>query len=186
MGERQVRDVARVVEPVEIVARPELRCAEFEHALPFEVREAAQRRRLAVAEIREDQAEILLRRIRTQNDFARESRIFAGLFQARAVGAELPTVIAAADRVALHPAGRELRRAVRARKLGDAHRAGAAAVHGQLLVQDAHRIGPFSRDVLRPRYRVPKRPQVAAGERSGFGGVEISVRDLRARVNGHV
>jgi len=76
--------------------------------------EARQRRRLALPQIGEDEAQVLLGRIALDLDFGREGGVFGGHLDTLAGAVILPAVVEAPDAVALDPAGRELRAPVRA------------------------------------------------------------------------
>ena len=139
----------------------------------FEIRIARQRRRRTVAEVDEDQAEILFGRATANADFFGEGFFFRRLLDALAGGIKAPTVKAAADRVVLDPADGKLRLAVRAAKVDQMRFAAVAAVERELLAHDLDRLGPAGRYILSAVHRVPKFSQVAAGKRVRTGVVEV-------------
>src|SRR5262249_19767964 len=67
----------------------------------------------AIAQVREDEAEVLLARIALDPDLLREAGVLGRLLDALAAAVVLPAVVEAADAVAFHPARRELRAPVR-------------------------------------------------------------------------
>src|SRR5205823_2650995 len=71
--ERHVAGV--VLDAVEVVAGPELRLGRVQGPLPLELDEPSHRRRLALAEISEDQTEVLLDGIAPDPHPLRERRI---------------------------------------------------------------------------------------------------------------
>ena len=183
----RVRDVTRiagVVEPVEKIARPVFdQRRHFDHARLLEIGEAANRRRLTFAQVGEDEAEIVLRGIGAQANLRGKSRVLAWLLDALTGLVVLPAVIVTAQRIALNEAGREQRRAMRAVRLHHVHAPVLAAIYGDKFGHDLRRVRPPHVDVLRTAQGLPKAAQIPAGQRAGFGGVEIPVGDLRFAVD---
>src|SRR5579863_7108279 len=132
MRESDMHGVALVFHIVEIVAVAAVALG-FEHALVLEIAIARERRRLAFAEIGEDQTEIFARRVRADTDRIREPLALRRRLDAASVGAVFPAVIKAAQRIALDPAGREQRAAMRAVRRQDLRRAAFAAIEGEIL-----------------------------------------------------
>src|SRR5262249_54966427 len=118
----------------------------------------------AFAAIREDQPQILPRRIAADADLLAEGLRLCWLLDASAVGRVSPPVIQAPDVVAAHPASAELRASVRAAEVDDLGGATLATVEGELLVHDGDRLGPSGRQVGRDVNRLPEPAQVTAGE----------------------
>ena len=98
----------------------------------------------------------------------------AGRVKKRAIGAEVPAVIAAADTVLLHDAELERGAAVRAVTVHDTDVAALVAVGDKIFAQNADRlrhVGQF----LRQANRLPEAPHVLAHGRTGVGAGQLSV-----------
>src|SRR5262249_5387419 len=90
-----------------------------------------------IAQVGENQAEILLRRVAADLHFAGEAGVLGGLLDALAGAVVLPAVVEAADAVALHPAGAELRAAMGAAERHQVRLAGLAAIEREVLAHHA-------------------------------------------------
>ena len=122
--EADMAHVERVLEILEVVAIAAVGI-DLDHAVEMlELGMARELRRLAFAEEGEDQPEIFAHRVGRDRDLVAEGVLLGRLLEAAPVGRELPAVIEAAQRVALDPAGRELRAAVRATRIDQMRLAG--------------------------------------------------------------
>src|SRR5581483_10544671 len=119
-------------EVLEEVALPQVR-GEGADAFLLEGGVARQLRRLAIAEIDEDQPEILLHRVGPDPDAAAEGLRLGRLLGALAGGVVLPAVVEAPDLFTLHPAGAELRAAMRAAEGDGVDLAALAPVEREVL-----------------------------------------------------
>src|SRR5262249_5632409 len=133
------------------------------------------RRRLTLAEIGEDQAEVLARRVDRKPDLAAETLQLGRLLDALAAAVVLPAVVDAADVVVLDPAEMHHRAAVRA-ALGDHLRlAGVPAIERVVLAHDADRPGAPSRQVGAVVERDPELAHERAARRAGPGGGDVDL-----------
>src|SRR5205814_25461 len=134
------------------------------HAIAFELRETRQRRRpwrsslvaFGVAEVGEDQAEVLLAGKAPDRHLLGEAGVLGGLLDALAGGIVLPAVVEAANAVPFHPAGAELRPPVRAAEVQEMWAAVLATIQREVLVDDADRLGVARLQILRPVHRLPE------------------------------
>src|SRR5205814_972423 len=124
-------------------------------------------------QVGEDEPEVLLGRIAPDAHFGGEAGVLGGLLDALARGVVLPAVVEAAQAVALHPARRELRAAVRAAEVHEVGDAALTAIEGELLAHDRDRFGVAGREVAGEIDRLPEAAQVAAGQRAGPGVDEV-------------
>src|SRR5439155_25003481 len=97
----EVARIQEVLEVVEEVRRPHVGVRVGEDPFLLEGRHARERRRLALAEVREDQAERLARRVGAERDLLAKRFRLGRLLDALPVIAELPAVIEATDTLAL-------------------------------------------------------------------------------------
>src|SRR5581483_3656542 len=116
--ESDVGRVDAVLDAVEIIARPNV-AARRSDPTRLEVRISRERRRLPCAEIRKDEAEILLDRVAPDPNALAEGVRLRRLLDAPPVRAVAPAMVEAPDVIALDPARRKLRSAVSATE-GDA------------------------------------------------------------------
>ena len=115
MGERNVNRI--VFQIVDVVAGPDVSLRP--ERVFLEIRIAGQRRRIAFAEVDEDQFEVFLSGTTANANLFGEGFFLGRLFDALSRAIELPTVKSAANTIALDPADRKLRLAVRAAKVDD-------------------------------------------------------------------
>jgi hypothetical protein len=165
MHELDMAHVERVLEVLKRVARAEVRIDLDEAHRSIELRIARKLRRVAVAEIREDQPQIVARRVRANGDFIAKRGPFGRLFETRAVGAETPAVVKAAQRVAVDPTGGELGAAMRTTRVDHDRSAARATIQREILTHDAQRRRLSRRKIRAVKHRLPKTAQVPAAER---------------------
>src|SRR5258705_6757389 len=132
-----------------------------------------QRRRVALAEINEDQFEVFLRRTTANANLFGEGFLFGGLLDALPGAIVFPTVKAAANAIVLDPADRKLGLAVRTTKIDDVRFAAFAAVEGEFFAQDFDRLGPTGLQIFGATNRMPEFPHVPACQRAGARVIEI-------------
>src|SRR5581483_9243165 len=149
----------------------------------LEIQETWQFGGVALAEIGEDEAQILLDRVALDADALAERLWLPRLLGALAVRAEHPAVVAAADRLALHPADRELGTAVGTAEVHQVRCAGLATVEGEVLAHDADRLRLADVKLASEIDREPERAQVAAGQGARTGVIEVApgLQALRLR-----
>src|SRR5439155_7915262 len=122
VGEEHVHGVRVIVEPVEVVAGPALGPDRDQDAWLLEVGIASEGRRperssiaaFSISQVGEREAQVVAHRVALDPHLAGEAGVLGGLLDALAGAVVLPPMIEAANAVALHPAGAELRPAVRA------------------------------------------------------------------------
>src|SRR5262245_39250150 len=139
MGEGDVDLVHAVLEALQVVAGHVLRIPDLDEARRVPVWEMRERRRVALAEIGEDEIEIFARRIGLQRHLAGEPRFLGRLLDALAATVKFPAVIDAADRLVLDPAEMQRRTAMRAAIGDDLRRARLRTVDREVLAHDAQR-----------------------------------------------
>src|SRR5438105_737717 len=95
-------------------------------------------------------------------------------------------MVEAANTIALHPAGTELRPSVRAAKFHQVWCTALAAVEGEVLAHDADGLGVARRQVLGAIHRLPEPTHVSAGERTrpGVGKIRIVGRGMAGGTSG--
>ena len=171
--EADVAHVERVLEILEVVAIAAIGI-DLDHAV--EMLELGLQRELgrrAGAEEGEDQAEVLTQRIGGERDLVAEGVFFRRLLDAGAGAVELPAVIEAAQRIALDPAGRQARAAMRAARVDEMRRSGPAAVEREVFAHDADGDGASRLQVDRVIDRLPELAQVTARGCTGSGAQAI-------------
>jgi hypothetical protein len=139
---------------------------DLDQALGAAVGEVRERRWLAIAEKREDQAEIFAGRIGANPHLAGEACLLGGLLHALAGAVELPAVINAADGIVLDPAQMDRRAPMRAAIVDDPRLTRCAAVERVVLAHDADRLGLTGCEILAAMDRVPELPQEDAARRA--------------------
>src|SRR5262249_43993252 len=137
------------------------------------------RRWIALSQIGEDHPEVLLGGVAGDPHLGGEAGVLGGLLAALAGAIVLPPAVEAAEAVALHPAGAELRAAVGTTVADQVGRAILATVERELLVEDAPRYRLASVNVMRVSNRLPEAPQVPASKRARSRPYEIMVIDVR-------
>jgi len=181
MRECDVDRVGAVLDVVEVVAGAKVGAAR-EDAIAFQLRVARQRRwpersgiaAFGIAQVGEDEAQILLARIARDPHLAGEAGVLGGLLDALAGAVVLPAVVEAADAVPLDPAGAELRPPVRAAERHHVRRAPLVTVEGKVLTHDADRDGSARWQIHCVVDGLPEHPQVPTSERAGAGVDEVS------------
>src|SRR5581483_8840057 len=136
VDEGHVHLVRRVLHPVEEVARPDDDVGYFEHALIFHFGEARQWWWVTLTQVGEDEAQVLLGRIAADADLSRKGGVLGRLLHALACVVVLPTVIEAANAVALDPACRELGAAMRAAERQQVRLAAFTSIEREVLAHD--------------------------------------------------
>src|SRR6185312_15201996 len=122
-----------VLDALEIIARHRVEVDDAHAVRLLELGKARKRRRLALAEIGEDEAEIFLDRIGRDADLGGEGRALGRLLHALPGAVVQPAVIEAAQAIALDRAERQRRLAVRAAVGEEMRRAALAAIEGEEL-----------------------------------------------------
>src|SRR5262249_41085276 len=139
--------------------------------------------RASIAQVGEDQAEVLLRGVALDPHLAGEAGILGGLLDTLARPVVLPAVVEAADAVALHPARAELRAPVRAGKVDQVGLwtrrywsvQPLSPVEREVLAHDADRFRVARREIRRDVHRLPEPAHVATGQRAGARVREVKV-----------
>src|SRR6516164_1475445 len=118
MRESDMDFVHAVLKTLQVVARHLLDIPDLDEARRGPAWKMRERRRLAVAEIGENEIDIFARRIGPQGQLAGELCFLGRLLDALAAPFKFPALIDAADRLILDPAEMQRRAAVRA-SIGD-------------------------------------------------------------------
>src|ERR1700680_578678 len=126
VGEGDMHLVHAVLEALQVIAGHGLDVPDLDQAFARAVRKMRERRRLAGAEIAEDEAQIFAGRISAQLHLAGKARFLGRLIDALAATVEFPAVIDATDGVLLDPAEMQRRAAMRAVVIDDLRLAGMA------------------------------------------------------------
>ena len=84
-----------------------------------------------------------------------------------------PTVIEAADAVALHPTCRKLRAAMGTTKFDCINRPALTAIKREVFTHDPHGDRTGALDLLRQANRLPEHPHISSGQSSGTRMDEI-------------
>ena len=164
MDESRVGQVGAVLGVVEEVAAA-LVAVPLEDAFEaLEVRIAGQQRRLALAEISEHEAQVLLAGVRADLHLVGEGFRLGGLLDALPGVVVFPAVIEAAHGVALDPAGGKLCPAVGAARIEEVRAASGPAVQRVVDVHDPDRLRLARGKVGRVVHRLPEAPHVLAGQ----------------------
>src|SRR5580692_5173532 len=132
--------VHAVLKALQIIAGHMLDVPDLDQAFARAVRKMRKRRRLAGAEIAEDEAQIFARRIGAQLHLAGKARFLGRLIDALAGAIELPAMIDAADGIFLDPAEMQRRAAMRAMVVDDLCNPRMAAIERKILAHDADRL----------------------------------------------
>src|SRR6185503_3221322 len=135
----------------------------------FEAWIARQRRRLALAEIGEDQADVFFHRITRNADFVRERLSFRRLLDALSRAVIFPAMIKTTYAFALDPAHRKLRSPVRAARANEVRRGAIAAIDREIFSKDSNRQRPANRKLMGAADRLPEHSQIASGQCSRTG-----------------
>ena len=176
MGKRDMDFVHAVLKTLQIIAGYVLDVPHLNEPLAGTVRKMWKRRRLARPEIREDQAQMLARRIGAQVHLACKARLFGRLIDAQPGAIELPAMIGAADRIVLDPAEMERRATMRAVVVDDLRATRVSAIERVIFAHDTDGFGVSGRQILTTIHGVPELPHENAAGRAGPCGREIDVR----------
>ena len=169
-----------VVHPVVVVAGPYLRQTDAEDAvLSLEGGHAREPGGLTLPQIRIDQADVVPHRITLDAHLGGEGIRLPRLLDALPGRAVLPAVIAAADGVALDPAGRKLGAPVGAPPRHQVGLAVLSPVQGELLVQYLDGDCAPGRDILGAIERKPETPEVSPRQRVRAGVNVVRVVQIR-------
>src|SRR5262249_52093331 len=103
MCECHMNLIHAVFKTLQVITWHVLGVPDLDDSFSHPVRERRKGRWLAFAEVREDQAEVLTRRIRRYLYLVRETGFLSGLLNALARTVELPTVVDASDGVRFDP-----------------------------------------------------------------------------------
>src|SRR5579885_3308238 len=174
MRKCRVRGIETVLDVLEVIAVPNIG-AHFKHAWLLEIRVARQGWGIAVTEVGEDEAEVLLGGVAADAHLGREGGVLGRHLHALAGGVVLPAVVEAADAVALHPAGAELGAAVGAAEGEEVGSAALAAIEGEVFAHDADGHGAAGRQLLRHIDRMPEPAEVASHQSAGPRVDEVTV-----------
>ena len=180
MHKRHMESVAVIICPLEEVARPYLHRQDFQHAFFLEMRVARKRRRFTLAEISEDEPEVVASRVTAYANFFGEGFIFGGLLQTLPRTVVKPAVIHAADAVLLDPASGQLRAPMGAAKSDDVRASTAAAIEGKILAHDANRLCLSGGKIFGAIDRLPEHAHVSSRQRSGCGANQVREAQLSA------
>src|SRR4029450_3853950 len=136
------------------------------------------RRSVAFAKKSEHRAKIRASRTVPYANLACEGFLLCGLLCALTGTVKQPTVIHAADAVAFHPAGGELRAAMRAAKSDDMRGSGLATVERKTLAHDLDRFSLAGAEFLGAMDGMPEPAHKVPGKTPWPGGDEIFVAKL--------
>src|SRR5215467_695538 len=148
--------VHAVFKALQVVTWHVLGVPDLDDSFSRPVRERRKRRRLAFAEVREDQAEVLTRRICLYLYLVRETGFFSGLLNTLARTVELPPVVDATDGVRFDPAEMHLRSSMRTSIVDDLSAAGLPAIERIVLAYNTYRFGISGTQVLTSIYCRPE------------------------------
>src|SRR5205823_1301990 len=171
-----------ILDVLEVVAGPQI-SAGHQHPLFLEVRVAWERLErssiaafsVALAQVGEDQPEILLGGVALDLDFAGEGGVLGRLLDALARAVVLPAVVEAANAVPLDPAGAELRPPVRAAGRYQVGVAALIAIERVVLTHDPDRFGVTGGEIGCHVDWLPEAPQVAPRQGAGASMHEVGV-----------
>src|SRR5262245_21720257 len=175
MCESDMDFVHAVLKTLQVVAGHLLDIPDLDEARRGPVWKMRERRRLAVAEIGENEIEIFVRRIGLQGHLAGEPCFLGRLLDALAATVKFPAVIDAADRLILDPAEMQRRAAMRAAIGDDLRHPRLRAVDREVLAHDAQRPGAAHRQVAAAAHRMPELAHEKAARRSRPRGRDIDV-----------
>src|SRR5262249_19805123 len=114
-----------------------------------------------------DQAQVLARGVALDLHLGRERGILGGHLDALTAAVVLPAVVEAAQAVALHPAGAELRAPGRAAEGDDVGHTPRAAVEREILADDTDGLRVAGLELAVKVDRLPEPAHEAPGERPG-------------------
>ncbi len=167
-------DVVQGIFDVAVVIADAIEPDRVHHAMGiFKARKAIERRRLACAEISEDQADGLAHGITRNANILGERLRFSGLFDTLPRAVVFPAVVKTANGVFFDPAHRQLCAAVRAAISHQVRRAALAAVQGKVFAHDPDRHGPPRENLMGTINRLPESAQERARQRPRPGGDKI-------------
>ena len=176
----EMRVVTRILQVVEEVAGARI-AVDVEHdVIGFEGGKAGQLRRLPLAQIGEDQAQILAGRIAADLYLVAEGLGLGRLLHAPATAVILPAVIEAADVLALDPADMKRHGAVCAPGVDHVGGSALTAVQGEILAHDAQRRRLAGCKFVGMEDGLPELPQIPAGQRTRPDLFHVLEGDLRS------
>src|SRR5580704_10122754 len=179
MSEGDVHLVHAVLKTLQVIAGHMLDVPDLDQALARAVRKMRKRRRLAGAEIAEDEAQIFAGRIGAQLHLAGIARFLGRLIDALAAAVEFPAVIDATDAVLFDPAEMQRRAAMRTMVIDDLRLAGMAAIERKILAHDANGLGVACGQILAAIERVPELPHENTPGRAGARGGDVDLGNFR-------
>ena len=136
---------------------------------------ARERRSVTFAKISEDQTEMLSSRTVPNTNLTCEGFLFRRLLCSLTRAVKQPTMIDAADAVAFHPTGGELRPPVRAAKSHDVGGSSLTAVERKTLAHDLDWFSVAGPGFFRAMYRMPEPSHKFPGKTPRPGRDEILV-----------
>src|SRR5689334_2367693 len=156
--------VKDVLGALKIVAVDPMPMEELAELGPFR-----ERRRRALAQISENQADRLSCRIGCDLHLVAEGLRLGGLRGALTCRVECPTVVSTGELLSLYPAGRQLCAAMRAPMHGDVWAAALASIERKIFTQDPDGDRLSLREMPRQKNRLPETAEVAPGDRRRSG-----------------
>ena len=175
MGEGHMHLVHAVLEALEVIAGRLGGGPHLDHALALGLGEGRKMGGLACAEIGEDEAHVLARRIGPDADLLVIAGLLGGLLGAGAGAVELPAVIDATDFLAFHPAQVHGRAAMGAALGRDLRHARLRAEDHIVVAHDADRLGAPHGQIIAVVNRNPELAHEYAAGRSGLSGRKVYV-----------
>ncbi len=167
MDEMDVRFVEVVLDALEVVARHQVAVDRDVAVRLLDLGIAREGRRLAIAEIGEDEAHVLAQRIGRHLDLGGEGRALGRLLEALAGAVIEPAVIEAADAVALDPAVDERGLAMGTAVDQQMRRAALAAIEREIFAHHLYAHRASRGEIGRARDRMPEPAQIAPGQGAG-------------------
>src|SRR5581483_5031289 len=144
----------------------------------FHFGEARQWWWVTLTQVGEDEAQVLLGRIAADADLSRKGGVLGRLLHAFACVVVLPTVIEAANAVALDPACRELGAAMRAAERQQVRLAAFTSIEREVLAHDTDGQCPARLQLAGHQDRMPEHAHVPSPQRPGPGMNDVLQRHL--------
>jgi len=158
MGESHMTWIACVINPVEIVTRPNFWSACIQNSRLLKVGMAPERRRIPFSNESKDQTQILTGRITSNSHLAGKCLVFSRLLHTLPRSIVSPPVVAAADGFSLHPTRGQLSPAMRTVKVYQVELAALALVKGEPFAHELNGDCLAGGQVLRAIDWMPERP----------------------------